>query len=467
MAVSHSIDRRIVRRGLWACLGVLALGFAGGNRGAAEVFNPETFTLDNGMQVVVVTNRRAPIVTHMVWYKVGAADEAAGESGNAHFLEHLLFKGTKTLAPGEFSKTVAANGGRENAFTSYDYTGYYQSVARDRLEIVMGLEADRMANLVLNDEIVLPERDVVIEERRSRVDNEPAGKLGEMVQAALFLNHPYRIPVIGWKHEIEALTTETALAFYRRWYAPNNAVLVIGGDVTAEDVRPLAEATYGKIPARAVPERRRVEEPPQSAPRRVTLTSDRVRQPSLSIAYVVPGYANEGIPAAEDSTGDDALAYALQVLDEILGGGSTSRLYRTLVVEQGLAASAGSNYSPSALDWTTFSFYTSPRPGVEFAELEAALRSEIARLLEQGVSAEEVETAKRRLHADAVYVRDSVSAAPRIFGIALTTGGSVARVESWPEGIAAVTPEQVEEAARAVLVEERSVTGVLRAGGSS
>ncbi len=417
----------------------------------AKVFDPETFTLDNGLQVVVITNRRAPIVTHMVWYKVGAADEAPGETGIAHFLEHLMFKGTDKLGPGEFSQILAANGGTENAFTSWDYTAYYQTVARDRLEIVMQHEADRMANLKLTDEVVAPERDVVLEERRSRTDNNPGAQLAELVLAAQFLNHPYRRPIIGWEHEIRALTTAAALAFYRRWYAPNNAILIVAGDITAAEVRPLAETYYGRLAAGDIPERRRVEEPPQNAARAVTLESPRVRQPSVSISYLAPS----------DSRGDSRHADALQVLDTILGGGTTSRLYRALVIEQGLAASAGSHYSSDSLDLTTFSFSASPRVGVEIADLEAALRAEIARVLAEGVSEQEVARAKRRLIASAVYARDSLSTGARVFGTALTTGQSVQQVESWPERVEAVTADQINEAAKVVLRDPQSVTAYL------
>jgi zinc protease len=417
----------------------------------AKVFDPETFTLDNGLQVVVITNRRAPIITQMVWYKVGAADEAPGETGLAHFLEHLMFKGTDKLGPGEFSQIIAANGGTENAFTSWDYTAYYQTVARDRLEIVMQHEADRMTNLKLTDEVVAPERDVVLEERRSRTDNNPGAQLAEVVRATQFLNHPYRRPIIGWEHEIRALTTAAALAFYRRWYAPNNAILVVAGDVTAAEVRPLAETYYGPLAAADIPERRRVEEPPQNAARAVTLESPRVRQPSVSISYLAPS----------DSRGDSRHADALQVLDTILGSGTTSRLYRALVVEQGLAASAGSGYSSDSLDLTTFSFSASPRVGVEMADLEAALRAEIARVLAEGVSEQEVARAKRRLTASAVYARDSLSTGARVFGTALTTGQSVEQVESWPERIEAVTADQINEAAKAVLRDPQSVTAYL------
>ena len=417
----------------------------------AKVFEPETFTLENGLQVVVISNHRAPIVNHMVWYKVGAADEPRGKSGIAHFLEHLMFKGTETLGPGEFSEIIARNGGKENAFTSWDYTGYFQTVAKDRLETMMEHEADRMTGLVLTDEVVDPERLVVIEERSTRTDNEPQGQLAEMVSAVFYLNHPYRLPIIGWRHEIEGLTTEDALAFYRAWYRPNNAILILEGDVTAEEVRPLVEKHYGPIEAGAPIERVRLAEPPHEAPRRVTLESPRVQQPSLWIEHLAPSYR----------TAEGNEAYALQVLNEILGGGPISRLYRGLVVEQGLAASAGSGYGPSSYDPSSFRLYVSPRPGVELAAAEAALRAEIDKLLEQGVTEEEVAGAKQRMAAAAVYARDRLGTAGNIFGRALTAGQTVEDVEAWPERIAAVTADQVNAAARAVLRAESSVTAEL------
>lgn len=418
----------------------------------AGIFDPESFTLDNGLQVVVVTNRRAPMVNHMVWYKVGSADEAPGKSGLAHFLEHLMFKGTKTMGPGEFSDLIAKNGGRENAFTSYDYTGYFQTIASDRLEMVMKHEADRMANLVLTDEVVLPERDVILEERRSRVDNEPGSQLFEMARASLFMNHPYGISIIGWEHEMRQLTTEDALAFYERWYAPNNAVLVISGDVSLDEVRPLAEKYYGAVPRREVPERIRPVEPEQFAPRRVTLESPRVRQPSVSVSYLAPGYNSPG----------KEHAYPLQVLSEILGGGTVGRLYGSLVVEQALAAGAGAGYSGDDLDHGTFRFYVSPRPGTDLEAAEAALRAEIDKLLKDGVTETEVAEAVERLQSAAVFARDSVSTPSRVLGSALVTGQTIADVEAWPERIGQVTAEQVTAAARAVLDDRRSVTAVLR-----
>jgi zinc protease len=416
------------------------------------MFNAETFTLDNGLQVVVVPNHRAPVVTHMVWYKTGAADGPPGKNGIAHFLEHLMFKGTKTMPPGAFSKEVARVGGNENAFTTQDYTCFFQSVAKEQLEMVMRFEADRMANLVLTDEVVLPERDVILEERRQRTDNDPQAQLFEMLHAALFLNHPYRLPTIGWQREMETLSTQDALDFYGRWYAPNNAVVVIGGDVTAEEVRPLAERTYGKLASRALPERTRLQEPEQFAARAVTLTSPRVQQASWFRMYQAPSYHLAG--KAPD-------AYALDVLAELLGGGSVGRLYRSVVVEQKLGTSAGASYSGDAIDLGTFGVYGSPMPGADPAALQGAIDAALRKLLDGGVTAEEVEQAKGRLQADAIKARDSLQGPARVVGEALTTGSTLEDVEAWSDRIGTVTADEVNAAARKVLVPEHSATALL------
>ena len=417
----------------------------------AQIFNPTTFTLENGLQIVVIENHRAPVVTHMVWYNVGAADEPPGKSGVAHFLEHLMFKGTKKRAPGEFSKIIARNGGRENAFTSQDYTGYFQTIAVDRLALMMELEADRMTGLVLTDGIIQPERQVVIEERRSRTESSPRALLSEQVTAATFSNHPYRLPIIGWEHEISALTREEIIDFYETWYAPNNAVLVVSGDVTPELVRALAETHYGPIPAKQLQPRVRPTEPPQHAPREVVLRDARVDQPSWSRRWLAPSYV----------AGDKQHAYALEVLAQVLGGGSSSRLYSSLVIDQELAVSAGAWYSPDHLDRTTFGMGFSPRPGVDVDELASALQEQVERFLKDGATEEEVARAKQRLVDSAVFARDSLSGPARIFGAALTTGQTVEDVEQWPARISAVTVEQVNAAARAVLRPETSTTGIL------
>jgi zinc protease len=403
------------------------------------------------MQVVVVENHRAPVVTHMVWYKIGSADEQPGKSGIAHFLEHLMFKGTPSVPPGEFSKIVARNGGQDNAFTSYDYTGYFQNLARDRLELVMRMEADRMANLRLTDAEVDPERKVILEERRQTLDNSPAARLREQTRAAQFMASPYGRSIIGWEHEMRGLTTADAIAWHRKYYTPNTAILVVGGDITMAELRPLAEKYYGAIPARAVPERARPQEPVQQAARRVTMESAQVRQPSWQRTYLAPSY-NRG--ASEH-------AYALQLLAEIVGGGATSRLYKTLVIERELAVGAGAYYDALAVDQTTFGLSASPRIGVAVADVEAAVDKVLAEVIDKGVTDSEMARAKIRLQDAAKLARDGYTAGARLFGEALSMGRTVEDVEQWPERIGKVTPEQVLAAAKHVLRAHQSVTAIL------
>jgi zinc protease len=424
-------------------------GFAGG--ASAAMFNPKTFTLDNGLTFVVVENHRAPVVEQMVWYRVGAADERPGESGLAHFLEHLMFKGTEKVKPQEFSKIIARNGGQDNAFTTADYTAYFEKIAKDRLELVMGLEADRMHNLRLTDKEVLPEREVVREERRMRVDNRPSAVLSEQSQAQFWLNSPYARPVIGWPFEIEALTTEKALAFYNRHYMPNNAVVVVAGDVTLDEVKAIAERTYGKVPRGTVPVRNRPAEPEHHVAMQTSMISDQVREPSWSRSYMAPSYR----------TDEDHHAYALQVLAEIVGGGATSRLYRDLVVGKGVANEAGAWYAPNQYAGTEFSVYATPREGTDLAKLQAAIDGEIARVRKSGVTAAELADAKASIVARAIYAQDSLGAAPNWIGRGLMTGSTLADIEAWPERIQAVTAEQVNDAARAVLAPAHSMTATL------
>jgi zinc protease len=433
------------------CLGLLLGLWLFAATAHAKQFEAESFTLANGLQVVVLPNHRAPIVTQMIWYKVGAADEPRGKTGLAHFLEHLMFRGTKETPPGAFSRIVAENGGRDNAFTTHDYTAFFQNVASDRLELVMKLESQRMTGLVLDDAVVLPERQVIIEERHMRVDNRPAALLNEQFDTALFLHHPYRNPVIGWEKEMHGLTTADALSFYRTWYAPNNAVLVIGGDVTEDEVRKLAEKYYGPIPSRPLPPRRRVSEPPKVASARVTMKSPRVAEESWSRAWTAPSYR----------AGETQYAYALQVLAEVLGGGATSRLYKGLVIDHPLALGAGAFYDPDVLDLATFGFYATLRKGVSTDEFEAALDAEVKKALRDGVTAEEVDRAKKRMQAEAVYARDSLDGPTMLVGRGLALGRSLDDVESWPDRIGAVTVDQVNAAAKLVIRDDVAVTGVL------
>lgn len=417
---------------------------------SAKQFDAETFTLANGLQVVVVPFHRAPAVTQMLWYKAGAYDDPPGKSGIAHFVEHLMFRGTKETPPGEYSRLVAQNGGQENAATAPDYTVFYQTVAADRLELVMKLEAERMHDLVITEDQVTPEREVIIEERRTRVDNEPSAQLDEQRNAVLFLNNHYRLPPIGWLSEMRTLTAEDARRFYATWYAPNNAVLVIAGDVDVARVRTLAETYYGPIPSHPVPAHEALAEPSKVAATRLEMTSGHVASPEWSRSYLGPSYTEAGGKPAD----------ALTVLAEILGGGESARLYQALVVQKKLAVAASAGYEPNR-GAGSFSINAEPRDGVSLADVEAAADAEIRRLLSEGVSAAEVDRVKQRLQASALYSRDSLSGVARIIGASLVTGRSLDEVQAWPERIGAVTPDEVMAAARQVLKDDTAVTAVL------
>jgi zinc protease len=423
-------------------------GMAGDGR--AQVFNPTQFMLGNGMQVVLIEDHRAPVVHHMVWYKVGAADEQPGVSGVAHYLEHLMFKGTPNVPPGEFSKTVAREGGRDNAFTSSDYTGYFQTIARDRLELVMSMEADRMGQLQPREADARPELQVVMEERLSRTDNNPGALFGEQLDAAQYLSHPYGRPVIGWPSEIQRLTLADAMAFYRSHYAPNNAILIVAGDVRPDELKGLAEKYYGLIPMRPIPPRFRPQEPMQLAARRLSMSDGRVAQPSMRRSYLAPSR----------TAGEKQHAMPLAVLAEILNA-PTGRLHKALVQGDGPAVSAGAWYSAMSLDQSTFGFSAAPKRERRLEDVEAALDRVIADLLANGVTDDEMRLARTGMLAETVYARDSLSGAARIFGVALTTGLTVEDVEAWPRLIDAVTAQQVLEAAKYVFDLRRSVTGYL------
>lgn len=411
-----------------------------------------TFNLANGMDVVVIPDRRAPVITHMVWYRNGAADDPQMKSGIAHFLEHLMFKGTERHPKGEFSEVIAELGGQENAFTSYDFTAYYQRSPKEHLGVMMEFEADRMTNLVLTDEVVTPERDVVLEERRMRTDNDPSQQLSEAVQAALFTHHPYGKPIIGWQHEIESLNREDAIAYYRRFYTPENAILIVAGDVEAEEVRALAEQTYGRIPARGeAPRRVRPQEPPSRAHRLVSLADEKVEQPSAQRVYLVPSYA----------TAKPGEAEALEILAHVMGGGPTSLLYKKLVVDEKIAVAAGAYYWGQSLDETRFFVYGVPSEEISLEQLDAAMVAVVADVAKNGVSDADLARTKTRLIADAVYAQDSQASLARWYGAALTTGVSVKDVQEWPDRIDAVTVEQVRLAAETFLQDRRSVTGFL------
>lgn len=410
------------------------------------------FTLENGMDVVVIEDHRAPAVTHMVWYRAGSADEFPGTSGVAHFLEHLLFKGTENMEPGELSATVARNGGTDNAFTSYDYTAYFQRVAADRLELMMRLESDRMVNLRLDEEDILTEREVIIEERNQRTENNPAALFREQKSAAQYLNHRYGVPVIGWRHEMVSLDLDAALEYYERFYAPNNAILVVAGDVEPDDVRTLAEEYYGILPPNpALENRARPQEPPQTAERRVIFRDARVAQPYVSRSYLAP----------ERDSGAQREAAALTLLAELLGGGTTSYLAEQLQFEREKAVYAGSWYSGDRLDDTSFTVVVVPKDGVTVEEAEALMDETLADYIERGVDSEALERVKMQLRASQIYARDDVGELARLYGGALAIGLTVEDVQAWPDILQSVTEEEIIAAARSVFNKDRAVTGYL------
>ncbi|HYD18148.1 MAG TPA: pitrilysin family protein [Patescibacteria group bacterium] len=411
----------------------------------AKTFNAETFTLENGLQVVVIENHRAPVVTHMVWYKFGAADEKPGESGVAHFLEHLMFKGTPKVPDGEFSLAVKKMGGADNAFTSHDYTAYYQNVPRASLAKVMEMEADRMGNLVLKEDQIASEREVIVEERRQRIDNQPQDKFQEQLMSALFVNHPYATPIIGWLHEMKELTRDEVLSYYNTWYAPNNAIVIVSGDVTAAELKPLVEKYYAPLAIKEVPRRYRPRPAPIVAEHQIIMQDPRIGQPVAMKNYRVPH-------------GSDTM----EVLAQILGGTSTARLYKSLVVDQKIAVNAGADYDAIAMDDTTFSVFASPAPGSSIQQVQAAIDKEIRLLIDKGVTLEELNAAKNRLEASFTYYRDSLQGPATLFGRVLSSGMDMDYVENRIDRIEKLSIDDINDAIDAVFQSnDLPVTGVM------
>ena len=403
------------------------------------------------MRVVLVENHRSPVVTHMIWFRVGAADDPAGKSGIAHFFEHLMFKGTHKVPAGEISRIIARNGGDDNAFTSHDYTAYFANIAVDRLPLIMELEADRMENLALVEDVLVTERDVVLEERKQVVESDPIRRMQEKVYDALLPGLPYGTPVIGWRHEIEKLDKVAADYFYGHWYAPNNAILVVSGDITMDVLRPLAEKFYGPLKSKPVPPRVRKKSETLPAPQRIEMKDKDVQMPLLKIAYVAPSYG----------TAKDAAPYALQIANEIMSEGASSRLYKELVMRQQIASSVGMYYTPTSIADNAWVAYAAPVPDGDMAKLEAAVHAEFRRVIENGFTEAEVRAVQKRMIAEATYARDSVRHPAHLFGMALTTGQTLEDVEAWPERIASITPAEVNAAARDVLNTENFITGLV------
>ena len=411
-----------------------------------------TFTLDNGLDVVVIEDHRAPVVVQMIWYRAGAADEPAGTSGVAHFLEHLMFKGTDKIAPNAFSALIEAQGGDDNAFTSWDYTAYFQRIAADRLEMVMEMEADRMRNLRMTEDDVVTERQVILEERSQRTDSDPGSLLGEQMRAAQYMNHRYGIPIIGWRQEMEQLSRDDAYAWYARYYAPNNAILVIAGDTTPEQVRALAEKYYGPLaPSEGITPRLRPQEPPQLAERRITMTDERVSNPYILRTYLAP----------ERDPGDQKDAAALTILAALLGGdGQTSHLARALQFDTQTAVYTSAFYDGSSIDDATFGFVVVPVPGLPLADAEAALDKALADFITRGPDPAAFERIKTQIRAGQIYAKDSVMGLAQTYGEELTLGLTLQDVQDWDKILDAVTIEDVAAAAKS-LNRNNAVTGWL------
>jgi len=411
----------------------------------------EEFTLGNGLEVIVIPNHRVPAVSHMIWYRIGAADDPIGKSGLAHYHEHMMFQGTEKLNRGEYSKAVSEKGGDENAFTGYDATSYYINIVKSELPLAMELEAERMKGLKPEPADALKEKEVIIEERRSRIENSPFALLAEQVNAALYRNHPYHWPVIGWMHEMQGLTAQDVLDFHNRFYHPNNAFLIVSGDVTGAEVRALAEKYYGALPKAIIPARTWNDEPPHNAQRRVSLRHANVKQESWFRSYATSSVVY----------GDKEHALPLFLLSQLMGGGKTSRLYKALVLEQKIATSVDAGYNGFTLGPAEFSFSVVPAPGVGLDVIEKAVDVAIARVLKDGFSADELLRAKTLLKAETLYARDGLTSMARIMGWLKICGLPTDYFTRWPAMIEAVTGEQIAKAAQDALVITHAVTATL------
>lgn len=418
------------------------------------LFNPKTFELDNGLKVIVLENSRAPVVTQMVWYKVGSADDPMHANGVAHYLEHLMFKGPEGSASAEISKMVETCGGSLNAVTSSDYTYYYQTVASEYLEQIMRLEAERMSHLTIIDAQALPEKQVVLEERKTRYETNPIGRFMELMQANWYWHHPYGRPGIGWESDIQNLTPEKARAFYKRWYRPDNATLIIAGDVTLEKIKPLVEKYYGPISKPTEPlslQERPIEPQISGVNQRLTLTSQDVVQPYLLRYYNAPTFKQ-----------NPKMAYALQVLAYLLSSGATSRFHKIFVEEKQIASFIQVHYDDNK-DLATFSLAAQPTSKIDIHDLEKTIDAEIKTILKKGFTTAEVERAKKRFLVGLAYIRDNGFSGANELGSALSLGLSIHDVEEWPERIKAITVDDVNKALSEVFNSQRQLTGHLLA----
>lgn len=431
---------------------VLALAGAGA-ASATESLPVSEFSLKNGLKVLIREDHRAPVVVSQVWYKVGSSYEYGGITGVSHALEHMMFQGTRRYGPGKFSETIAAQGGRENAFTGIDYTAYFQTLASDRLEIALELEADRMANLQIQDEKFTKEIQVVMEERRMRTEDRPTAQLYEQFNATAWVNHPYHNPIIGWMTDLEAMKTSDLADWYQRWYMPNNATLVIVGDVDSRKVRKMVEKHFGPLEQGRLQPPKLQQEMEQTGERRITVKLP-AQLPHLMMGYHVPPLG------AKTSDGIDE-AYALDVLAAILDGGSSSRLTRELQRGQAIAASAGASYRGVMRAPGLFTLDGTPAQGHTIAELETALRAQVQRLIDEPVSAEELRRVKTQVVAENVYTRDSVFYQAMQLGMLETVGLDWRLLNDYVPRIEAVTAAHIQQVASRYLQPDRLTVAIL------
>ena len=424
-------------RGMWGLLWILAVGSA-----HAELTD---VTLENGLRVIVQEDHRAPVMVSQVWYRAGSIDEFNGTTGVAHVLEHMMFKGTKDVPPGEFSKRIAAAGGRENAFTSRDHTAYFQQMQKDRLELAIKLEADRMANLIISDELFAKELQVVMEERRLRTDDQAQAIVYERLMATAYQAHPYRRPIIGWMDDLKNMTGQDARDWYTRWYVPNNATLVVAGDIKADDVLELAKRYFGPLPARALPERKPQLEPEQVGNKRIVVKAP-AKLPYLLMAWHTPSLKNWET---------DTTPYALQILAGVLSGNDSARLQKSLVKTQQIAVNTSAGYDAVSRGPAMFMVDATPAAGKSVADLEQAIRTELERVKRDGISESELKRVKAQVIAGDVYQRDSLFYQAMQLGDYVTAGQPPAALSGRVDKLRAVTAQEVQAAARQWLQDDR------------
>ena len=443
MNIVNIVNKWIVR---WVALGALAFGLPAGLPLAAQAADSAVgeHTLANGMRVIVKTDRRAPVVVSMVWYKVGSVDEVNGVTGVAHVLEHMMFKGTKTNPKADFSKLVAAVGGRDNAFTGRDYTGYFQTVQKSQLPLMLKMEADRMVNTLITQEEFSKEIKVVMEERRMRTDDRARSVVYEQLMATALRAHPYRAPVVGWMSDLQNMNAEDARAFYEKWYAPNNATLVVVGDVSHDEVFKLAQQHFGMHKLKNLPQRKPQDEPPQTGIRRISVKAP-AEQPYLLMAYRAPQLVDAH---------NDWEPYALDMLASVLDGNGASRFSRELIRGTQIASSVDASYDGVGRGPGFFYFSGVPTAGKSLDQLEQAVRGEVKKIIDNGVTEDELRRIKAQVIAARVYERDSMFFQARQIGSMETIGFSHKVIDVMTEKLKAVTAEQVREVAKKYLIDD-------------